>query len=102
MTMPTPIDEATSQFLEAAADDLQRQLSISGVVETVEVHPATDLTSIVVTIRVGQETAKVQDFGDGLVTAYADVRKRVAEPTLIAAFWNLLDSLTPDEFRADR
>ena len=93
--MLTPIDEATSQFLEAAADDLQRQLSIVGVVERVEARPRIGSVSIVATIRVGQRTAEVEGTGDSVLTAYADLRQHLAEPALAAAFGNLYDSLTP-------
>ena len=92
--MFAPIDEATAQFLEAAADDLQLQLSIAGVVERIEARPRTSQVRIVATIRVGTKVAEVEGIGDSLVTAYADLRRRVAEPTLIAAYGNLYDSLT--------
>ena len=92
--MLSPIDEATAQFLETAADDLQRQLSIAGVIERIEARPRADHMWIVATIRVGTKTAEVEGIGDSLLTAYADLRRRVAEPTLIAALANLYDSLT--------
>jgi hypothetical protein len=93
--MLAPIDEATSQFLEAAAEDLQRQLSVVGVVEHIEAVPSPAGTSIAVTIRVGQRTAQVQGSGDSLLTAYADVRRHLGEPALIAAARNLYDSVVP-------
>jgi len=93
--MVTPIDEATSQFLEAAAEDLQRQLNIVGVAERIETRPWVGGTNIVATIRVGGRMAEVQGFGDSILTAYADVRQNLAEPALIASIRNLYDSFAP-------
>ena len=89
--MHAPIDEATSQFLEAAADDLQRQLSLAGVVERIETKPSPVGTMIVATIRVGRQTTEVMGYGDSLLTAHADLRERVAVPTVRAALRDLFD-----------
>ncbi|HEX5040815.1 MAG TPA: hypothetical protein VFW95_11840 [Candidatus Limnocylindria bacterium] len=95
--MLTPIDEATSQFLEAAAEDLQRQLGIVGIVERVDVRPWPGGTNIVAVLRIGKLTADVQGLGDSLLTAYADLRRHLVEPALIASFRNLYDSVLPTE-----
>jgi hypothetical protein len=95
--MTPPIDESTSQFLEAAADDLQRQLRFVGVLERIEVAPWPAGTSLVATIRVGHRMVDLQGFGDNLVAALADLQRHLAEPALIASWLNLYDSLLPTE-----
>ena len=84
--MQPTINEATDQFLRTAARDLQQQMSLIGAVN--EVTLDTDLTVLRLRaeIRVQHRTIEVEGVGDSLVSAYADLRRRVAEPVLAAAF----------------
>jgi hypothetical protein len=88
----TPIDEPTSQFLEAAADDLQRQLGIAGEVETIWLGRTPRGVGLRAHVRVAQRAIDVDGYGESILTAYADLRMRLAEPTLVAAFSQLVDS----------
>jgi len=93
--MLAPIDEATEQFLDTAAKDLQRQINIAGVVERVSVMGEDGNVWLVAKLVVGRRTLEVTGFGRSLVDAYAELRVRVAEPTLIAAYLELVDYLEP-------
>ena len=85
-----PIDDATEQFLEAAADDLQQQLGVAGDLEMLRADQAPIGVTLVARITVAKRTIEVEGQGDSLVTAYADLRRRVAEPTLLAAYFQVV------------
>lgn len=79
-------DEATSGFLSAAADDLQRQMGQAGVVEEITAEDAPGGVALVARIRVMNRTIEVRARGESLIEAYAALRLAVAEPVLIAAY----------------
>lgn len=78
-------DEATEQFLAAAADDLQWHIRSSGVIEGLTVE-GTDRPTIVATIRVGRRTVALRGRGENLLAAYAELRRSTPQPLLEAAF----------------
>jgi hypothetical protein len=86
-----PIDEATSQFLAAAAGDLQRQLGIAGDVETIRIGRSPLGIVLHARIRVAEQEIEVDGWGDTVLAAHADLCRRVAEPTLMSAFQQVLD-----------
>ena len=88
--MLAPIDDATSQFLEAAADDLERHLPWTGQVEAVVLTDATQGIALRARIRFGAQVVQLDGSGDSLVTAYADLRARLPEARLAAAFRELI------------
>jgi hypothetical protein len=87
-----PIDEATSQFLAAAAGDLQRQLGIAGDVEVIAVVRSPQGVVLRARIRVAEQEIEVDGWGDTILLAHADLCRRVAEPTLASAFRQVLDA----------
>ncbi|HSI99717.1 MAG TPA: hypothetical protein VLA59_04970, partial [Patescibacteria group bacterium] len=44
------VDEATATFLDAAADDLQRQAGLAGIVERITAETARDEVALIATI----------------------------------------------------
>jgi hypothetical protein len=89
--MPATIDDSTERFLQAATDDLQRQLSIAGSVDGLSLSEGPPGVSLVARIRVAQGVTEVTGFGESMVAAYADLRLRVAEPTLALAFRQVIE-----------
>ena len=89
--MGATIDEATSQFLQAAAADLQRQLSFAGSVESVSSETTSLGTTLSATILIAERRNRVTGSGDSVLTAYADLRRSVGESTLVTAFQALMD-----------
>ena len=87
-----PIDEATSQFLAAAAGDIQRQLGIAGDVETIRVGRSPEGVVLRARIRVAEQEFDVEGSGETILLAHADLCRRVAEPTLLCAFQQVLDA----------
>jgi hypothetical protein len=85
------MSEATAQFLDAAADDLQRQMSVAGTVEGVSAATTPVGMTLRATIQVAQRRIEVIGRGDSLLTAYADLRLRVAEPMLATAYRAVLE-----------
>lgn len=90
--MSSTIDDATAQFLEAARDDLQRQLASIGAVDELSTKPGSAGVSLIARIRIGSRTTEAIGSGENLVVAYSDLRVQVAEPTLIASYRELVDS----------
>jgi hypothetical protein len=88
--MTVRISEATSAFLEAAAEDFQVQLGSSGAVEGMRLEAEGTRVALVATIRIGASRIDVSGRGGNLVTAYADLGRHVAEPILAAAYRELL------------
>ena len=89
--MLAPIDEATSQFLEAAADDLGRLLPWSGRIGDLSLTKARSGIGLRASIRIGAQVVQLNASGDSLVTAYADLRSRLPEARLAAAFTELVE-----------
>ena len=89
--MGATIDEASSQFLQAAAVDLQRQLSFAGSVESVSSETTSLGTTLSATILIAERRNRVTGSGDSVLTAYADLRRSVGESTLVTAFQALVD-----------
>ena len=86
------IDEPTSQFLAAAAGDLQRQLGIAGDVEMIWVGRSREGVVLRARIRVAEQEFEVDGSGETILLAHADLCRRVAEPTLVSAFRQVLDA----------
>jgi hypothetical protein len=87
----TPIDDATAQFLETAAADLQRQLGIAGDVDVIWTGASGARTRLIARIRIGRRTIEVSGAGGSLIDAYADLRHRIGEPTLATAFREVVE-----------
>ena len=89
--VPPPIDEPTSQFLEAAAEDLQRQLGIAGDIEMVWIGQPPLGVGLRARVRVAQRSVDVDGYGPTILEAHADLCRRVAEATLATAFRELVE-----------
>ena len=88
---PMPIDEPTSQFLEAASIDLQRQLGVGGDVEKIWIGDSAEGVELRARIRVGAQVIHVYGQGDSIVEAYTELYHQVAVPTLVTAFRQLVE-----------
>lgn len=88
---PVEIDEPTSQFLEAVADDLQRQLGIAGDVDMMWIGESPLGVGLRARIRVAGRAIEVDGYGSTILDAHADLCRRVAEPTLVTAFRQLVE-----------
>ena len=88
--MRMPVSEATSAYLEVAAEDLQRQLRSSAAVLGMQTDDAGDQLILVATLRIGASTFELIGTGDNLVDAYGDLLGHVAEPILAAAYREVL------------
>lgn len=87
------VSEATATFLDAACEDLQRQLGSIAIVEAMRTDAAPDgATTLVAVVRIGATTVEMIGTGDGLVAAYGDLHRHVAQPLLEGAFRNYLSS----------
>lgn len=76
------IDAPTEAFLEAIADDLARQLPRGGAVGSLHVRRQEGQVSLVATILMGDGSTEAPGTGDTILTAYADLRRAVAEAAL--------------------
>lgn len=90
--MSARIDEATASFLDAAADDLQRQAGLAGIVERISAETVGDVVTLVASIRVGDDLFEVRGSGDSLLSAYASLTRALPEPMLASAFRALVAS----------
>ncbi len=86
------VSDATATFLAAAADDLQRQLRISGDVIGIRALGLPDGVTLIATVRVGRTAVELAGSGGNLVAAYGDLLGRTAEPVLAAAFRELVSA----------
>ena len=93
--MQAPIDDATEQFLMAAADDLQRRLGVAADVDGVAIEKAGDAVDFVATLRVGRRVYEVRGTGEDLVAAYTDLRIPSAEAILSTAYSELIEATLP-------
>ena len=84
--MPTEIDAATAQFLHVAMEDLQQQLKTAGEVSRITIAEAPAGVWLTAALLIGTRAIEVSGYGEDLVAAYADLRVRVAEPTLVIAY----------------
>jgi hypothetical protein len=93
--MATPwSDEATTRFLDAVTDDLQRQLGAVGVIHDVTAHPAGGgHVTLVAWARIGQRSYRISGSGENLVAAYAELRRDEPELALAAAYRELAETL---------
>ena len=87
-----PIDDATSVFLQAAADDLQRQLGIAAAVDQLAVEKLPRAVMLVAALRIGARRVTIRGSGANLVAAYADLRLAMREPVLVEAFTQVMES----------
>jgi hypothetical protein len=90
--MSARIDEATAAFLEAAADDLQRQTRRAGVVERITAQTTGNAVTLVAMIRVGEASYEARGSGDSVLTAYASLTRAIPEVMLASAFRAVLAS----------
>ena len=90
--MHRPLDDATSSFLQAAADDLQAQLWLAGVVEQVSVDAHDSVMTIVAAVRVGGQMVELRGSGQGRIDAYADLRRTAPEGVLVSTFADYLNA----------
>jgi hypothetical protein len=90
--MSARIDEATATFLEAAADDLQRQAGLAGIVEGIAAETSDGAVALVATIRIRDDLFRVRGSGDSLLTAYASLTRAIPEAMLASAFRALVAS----------
>jgi len=86
-----PIDDATSAFLQSAADDLQRQLGIAAAVEELTLEAVPDGVALVAALRIGNRGTAIRGSGANLVAAYADLRLAYAQPVLASALAELVE-----------
>ena len=86
------IDDATSAFLQSAADDLQRQLGVAAAVDELTVETVAHGITIVAALRIGHRSVAIRGSGADLVAAYADLRLAIPEPVLAAAFTEVMES----------
>ena len=86
------IDDATSEFLRSAADDLQRQLGLAAAVDQLTVENLPHGVMLVAALRIGDRNLAIRGSGTNLVAAYADLRLAVPEPVLAAAFAEVMES----------
>lgn len=89
--MAEQIDEATAQFVEAAAVDLERHLPASGIVEGLWVTAGDGDVQLTARFRFENQTFEFDGSGDSLLTAYASLRAHLPEARLVAAFREMLD-----------
>ena len=95
MVLPMqPIDDATSAFLQSAADDLQRQLGLAAAVEQLTVDELPSGVMLVAALRIGDRSVAITGSGADLVAAYADLRLAIPEPVLAAAFTQVVERQT--------
>ncbi len=86
------LDAATSTFLEAMAEDLQRQLGIAGSVDEVSLEQLDEgRLAIIAAIRVAGDELVIRGTGDNILTAYADLRLSIPQPVLESAFVQVVD-----------
>ncbi len=86
------IDDATAQFLDVAVQDLRQQLKTAAEVTAITVAVAPAGVWLTAGLLIGTRTIEVSGYGTDLVTAYADLRVRVAEPTLVTAYTLLVEA----------
>ena len=86
-----PIDDATSAFLQSAADDLQRQLGNVAHVEKLTIQEVADGVALVAALRIGHRSTEIRGIGANLVAAYAALRLAYGHPVLASAFAELVD-----------
>jgi hypothetical protein len=91
--MVKPVDDATQQFLDAAAANLQRQLRLAGTVEDLALEDSrAETVTLLARIRVGSETLELRCSGENLISAYAALTRVGPEPMLVSAYRQLLDA----------
>ena len=86
-----PIDDATSVFLQSAADDLQRHLGVAAGVEDLTVEDTPDGVALVAALRIGHQSVTIRGSGANLVAAYADLCLAIPRTMLATAFTELIE-----------
>jgi hypothetical protein len=84
--MQPPTDDSTAQFVHVAIQDLQQQLGFDAVVEDITVAEAGAGVWLTARYVIGSRVIEVSGYGTSLLTAYTELRTRVAEPALVAAY----------------
>lgn len=90
--MSHPIDEATSGFLRSAAEDLQRQIGVAGLVRSLALEQSDGGVTVIASIAVGTQTVGVRGSGESLISAYADLCRSAAEGLLATLFTELVSA----------
>ena len=85
-----PNDDSTAQFLHVAIQDLQQQVGLAVVVEDITVAEASAGLWLTARMLVGTRIVEVSGYGGDLLSAYTELRTRVEEPTLVAAYRELV------------
>ena len=88
--MQKSVSEATSAYLEAAAEDLQRQLRSAATIVGMRTGDAADQLTLVATLRIGESTFELFGAGDNLVDAYRDLLGHAPERILAATYREVL------------
>jgi hypothetical protein len=84
--MRAHIDDATASFLRTAANDLQRQIGLSGVVERLTLDDSASGVRLVAAIRVGHMTLiELRGDGEDLVAAYRELHLNVVPELILAS-----------------
>ena len=89
-----PIDDATSAFLDSAADDLQRQLGLAAAVNELTVEKLPHGVMLVAALHIGDRKVAIRGSGANLVAAYADLRLATPKEVLAAAFTQVVERRT--------
>jgi hypothetical protein len=80
------INDATASFLRTAANDLQRQIGLSGVVERLTLEDSAAGVRLVAAIRVGRTTLiELRGDGEDLVAAYSVLHGAVVPELILAS-----------------
>lgn len=91
VSVMAPIDEPTSSFLRFAADDLQRQLGVAGIVQDLTLEEIAGGVALVSAIRIGQRSVEIRGIGANILAAYSDLCVAVPQPVLATAFAELVE-----------
>ena len=90
--MLPPIDEATSQFLRVAAQDLQQRLPVTTRVDDIWIAEAPKGVWLTARLLIEVQLIEVSGYGADLVAAYADLRTQVAEAALVTTYRALAEA----------
>ena len=93
--MPHDTDDRTAQFLHVAVQDLQQQLKTAAEVTGITVALAPAGVWLTAALQISSRMIEVSGYGTDLVTAYADLRLRVSEPTMFVPYQDLVEAGEP-------
>ena len=87
-------DDSTTQFLDVAIQDLQQQVGFEADVEEITVAEASAGLWLTARLVIAGRVIEVSGYGTSLLTAYTELRTRVSEPSLVAAYRELVAAQT--------